>query len=555
MPKRARSEGAQIATSAADIAPTDPDGSSPISMRTVGSATAILGAGVLLGQLLGVLRTLFVANEIGVSGAFDAVLVALVVPTILGNWLSQALRVAIVPSYGHIVHRSGTAEARRFIGAVLTYLSLASLVAVALVIVLARPVIDLSGAGLEADLKELAVKQVPVLAPMLAFLALAHVLTAVCQIARQFVPIAATSVIGGLAGLVATVALWRDWGVTAYAIGTTLDAGVTLLILAGAAALRGNLPRPSLRADRQEVADFARHVLPMSIGSAVGQLNLLSDRVVATLIATGAASALKYGQQLVQAPAAAISTSWTTVIYPTVVTAGGVRAGRAMGDAMTVAIRYALVVFVPLAVGTIALAPAVVEIVYGRGAFGADSIRTTVAVMVGFAPMLALEMIRAVFVAAHQARRRGTLMAFNAICNATLNLVFNVLFGSLLGVGGIALSSSVTTAILLVFLATRVPRDEHFQAREVVGVAWRTVLASAVPGVLVGAVIWSLPPGGLEVKAVALVGGALTGLAGYLLMSRVLGVPEPLAMTRSVIGAFSRRFYRRARRRDGEARQ
>ncbi|MBA3688130.1 MAG: oligosaccharide flippase family protein [Chloroflexi bacterium] len=513
----------------------------------MGRATAILAAGVFFGQLLGVLRTLFVANEVGVSGTFDAVLVALVVPTVLGNWLSNALRVAIVPSYGSILRRKGSAEARRFVGAVLTYLSLASLAAVLLVIAVARPVIDVSGPGLTRDLKELAVGQVPVLAPMLAFLALANILTAVCQIGRHFVPIAATSVLGGLAGLIATVCLWGGWGITAYAIGTTLDAGVTVIILAAGAALHRQLPRPSLRADLEEVRAFARHALPMWLGSAVLQLNLVSDRAIATLLSTGAASALKYGQQLVYAPAAALSSSWTTVIYPTVVAAGGVRPGPALGDAMTLAIRYALVVFVPLAAGTIAFAPVVVDLVYGRGAFGVDSLRTTVAVIVGFAPMLALSMIQPVFTAGHNLRRRGMLMAVTGICNAALNLVFNVLLGSLFGVGGIALSSSVTLAILLVFLARRIPEEEHLQGRELAGLAARTILASLVPAVIIGSVMWSLPAGLFYLKLAALVIGSVSGLAGYLLMSRLLGIREPVAMTRIVTDAVSKRLYRRAR--------
>ena len=546
-------ESAQIALSAAGA--SDPDTGGRISMRAVGRATAILAVGVLIGQALGVVRTLFVANEVGVSGIFDAVLVALVVPTILGNWLSNALRVAIIPSYGHILHRKGSSEARRFVGAVLTYLLLASLATVLLVIAFARPLIDVSGPGLTGDLKELAVAQVPVLAPMLAFLALANVLTAVCQIGRQFVPIAATSVLGGLAGLIATVALWGDWGITAYAIGTTLDAGVTALILAAAAAHRRQLPRPSLRADREEVGAFARHALPMWVGSAVLQLNLISDRAIATLLSTGAASALKYGQQLVYAPAAALSTSWTTVIYPTVVAAGGVRPGRDLGDAMTLAIRYALVVFVPLALGTIASAPVVVDLVYGRGAFDLDSVRTTVSVIVGFAPMLVLSMIQPVFTAGHNSRRRGWLMAVTGVCNAVLNLVFNIVFGSLLGVGGIALSSSVTLAILLVFLAWRIPEEERFQGRELTGLAARTILASLVPAVVVGAVMWSLPPGGFYVKIAALVIGAISGLAGYLLMSRLLGVPEPAAMTRHLINVVSKRLNRTARRGGDEARR
>jgi peptidoglycan biosynthesis protein MviN/MurJ (putative lipid II flippase) len=95
-------------------------------MGAIGGSTALLALGAVIGQVFGLLRSLFVANGVGISSAFDAVLVAVVVPTILGNWLTNGMRVALVPAYMQIAHRSGEADARKFLAGVMTYAALAA---------------------------------------------------------------------------------------------------------------------------------------------------------------------------------------------------------------------------------------------------------------------------------------------------------------------------------------------------------------------------------------------------------------------------------------------
>lgn len=512
-------------------------------MNAIGRSTALLTLGTGTGQVFSLLRSLFIAAAVGISSSFDAILVAMVIPTVLSIFLSGSVRVALVPTYLGIAHRSGEPDARRFLGGLLTWVAIAAVAAALVVAAFPGPSVSISGPGLAPEARLLAAGYVPILAPMLAFMAMTNLLVGVCQIGRSFLPIAISTTLGPLAALVVTAGLWGRLGITAYALGTTVGTAVSLVTLAVGAIRQGLLPSPSLRLDRRELSSFARHVLPMTAGSAFLQLNLISDRAIATLLSAGAASALKYGQQIVSEPAAAFSASWATVVYPAVVVSGGLSSSTTMGAAMTTATRYTLAVFMPLTVATVALAPLVVGVVYGRGAFDREAIRTTVTVAVAFAPMLLLTMIQPVLVAAHNARRRGMLMGLTAVSNAALNVVLNLAFGSVLGVAGIALSSSVTLAVLLLFLAWRVPTDEGFRMREVADAAGRALAASLVPGIPIGALVWWLTrdgivAGGLPILIVC----AITGAVGYLLATRLFRLPEPWIMFGALGDALKRRF-------------
>jgi putative peptidoglycan lipid II flippase len=220
-----------------------------------------------------------------------------------------------------------------------------------------------------------------------------------------------------------------------------------------------------------------------------------------------------------------------------------------MGAAMTVAMRYTLAMFVPITVATIALAPLVVSVIYGRGRFDDRAVQTTVTVVAAFAPMILLTMIQPVLTAAHNARRRGTLMAVTGVANAVLNVLLNLAFGSVFGVAGIALSSSVTLALLLAFLIWRVPRDEGFRVRETVDAGGRALAASLIPGVPIGAFVWSLARDVPTSTGVAiLVLCSLLGTIAYIMSTRLLGLPEPMI----VVGAVAQRTKNRLVRARGE---
>ncbi len=65
--------------------------------------------------------------------------------------------------------------------------------------------------------------------------------------------------------------------------------------------------------------------MPLTISASVLNFNLLTDRAVATLIAPGAVSALRYAEGVIRIPLAAIGPAWFAAIYPALVRASLVK--------------------------------------------------------------------------------------------------------------------------------------------------------------------------------------------------------------------------------------
>jgi peptidoglycan biosynthesis protein MviN/MurJ (putative lipid II flippase) len=124
--------------------------------------------------------------------------------------------------------------------------------------------------------------------------------------------------------------------------------------------------------------------------------------------------------------------------------------------------------------------------------------------------------------------------------NASFNLILNLAFYRVFGVAGIALSSSVTLGITQLLIAWRLARvEDDFEPREILRLAGRVLLASAVPALVVAVIAWSVVGDRLDTPAnlVALVALTLVGAIGYLGMARLLGINEPTDVIGRAVGS------------------
>jgi putative peptidoglycan lipid II flippase len=509
------------------------------SLRRLGRSAGLLAIAGVLGQVISVTRELFIANQVGASSGLDAVLIAITPPLVVAGIISSGVRAALVPAYVDTETRLGTIAARTFLGALLTWVALIGLAATATLMLVPVLAVTIAGPGLDLASRAMAADYMRIAAPLLLVVTMTNVLSGVCQIHDQFTPIAIALVVGPIAALGATVLLWPALQLGSLPVALVAGETTSVLALVLVAGRAGMLPRPRLSFATGDIGAFLRHVGPLAAGSAILQFNLLSDRAIATLIGAGSVSALRYGQQLVVQPLGALTMAWGTVLYPTIVRRALDRV-EDLGGSLERALRASIALATPAAVWMAGVAPLVVELVYRRGAFDSSDVSVTTAVVIGFAPMIALGVVQPVLIGAHNARRRATLLGAVAFANAALNIVLNIVFGVVLGVGGIALSSSLTLFILLAFLATRI-YEPGFDLGVVVKYAIRSLAAAALAVTPTLAVV-PLIPSGLGIALAPIVAGlGLSMAALYPVVASRLGVTEPMLVMTAMWARASRR--------------
>ncbi len=378
----------------------------------------------------------------------------MVLPTTLAGVLTSGIVTAMVPAYVEARDKGGRPLARRLSGAVLAWIGLAGIAVSVLLVVFANPIISIAGPGLDAASHDGAVQYLYVMAPVAFLAAVSGILYALCQAEDLFASIAIGSFVGTVTTFVIMLLLWGSLNLMALAVGTLIGQLVGVVILLVATARASAAPSLTLRSKGLELGAFLRHAAPLTLSSAILQVNVVFDRAIASLIAPGGVSALRYAEVLVRTPISAISPAWGSAMYPTLVRAARDR-DNSLASTTSRSLRFAIGVFVPIAMLTAAVAPVAVAVAYGRGAFTPVDIDRTARVVAGFAPLIVVLMTSPVLAGAHNARRTGVVLLAGGITNVTTNVILDVVFGAWLGVAGIALASSVSTTIVAVFFAWR----------------------------------------------------------------------------------------------------
>ena len=394
-----------------------------------------------------------------------------------------------------------------------------------------------------------------VTAPIAVAMGVSSVLSAVCQAEDLFGWIAGSIIISPLVTLAIMLGMWGDLGLDALALGSLVGPFVSLVLLTAALARRRITPIPRLYRTGVGLRGFVRHALPLTVSASILQFNSVIDRAIASLVAPGAISALRYGDSLVRAPISAMSPAWGAGLYPALVRSAHDKDQDRLGSATYLTLQFTVAAFVPIAALAAAVAPLAVAVLYGRGSFGSDDIALVSRILVAFSPLIAILMIQPVLVGALNARRKGGILLAAGILHVVLNAVFDVLFGISIGVVGVALSSTLTVAAVVLFQGAAmrragiaVPAAPVFRA---IGLAALAVLPGAL---IIGAMCWTgTVPTALLPGLLALAVFAVVGLSAYVLVARRIGYEEPKIIADAALRLTVERLRLRLRRSRGVA--
>jgi putative peptidoglycan lipid II flippase len=191
--------------------------------------------------------------------------------------------------------------------------------------------------------------------------------------------------------------------------------------------------------------------VPMLGSNLIANANILVDQVMATLLADGAVSTLRYAYRVNDLPIQIVIIAFTLAIFPYIsqeAACGNYDNLRKMYKNTLIFLAFLtlpIIAFVNLGAGEI------IALLFQRGAFDAQATQQTAATLICYSWGLffyAYTYINGSFFAA--LKRTKTL--FNlGLLSIFLNAFLNYIFMNLIGVQGIALSTTVTLGTMTVF--------------------------------------------------------------------------------------------------------
>jgi len=195
-----------------------------------------------------------------------------------------------------------------------------------------------------------------------------------------------------------------------------------------------------------------------AIGLGATQINVLLDTLLATVIGPGRASYLYYADRLVYFPLGFLGTALGTVLLPAFSTHVAQSRPDLLRQTFNYSFRQLAFLAVPAALGLLALAKPIIQVIYEHGKFTPLSTDMTALALSIYAPGLIVFSLLKVLIPTFYAHQDiKTPMRIGIACTC-LGLVLKLIFMWPLKHAGIALATVIVSLIQAVALATLIHR-------------------------------------------------------------------------------------------------
>ena len=527
-----------------------------LSPRSVAGAAGLVAAGFIASRLLGLLRSVAIADAFGTEAELGAYFVAFRVPDLVFQLLAgAALASAFIPVFSRVVLNEGEDEGWRLASSVLNLISLATFVLAAIAFVLAPLVVPLLAPGLgeesgRADeLHALAVEltRVMLLSPLM--FGISGMLTGILNGRQHFLAPAIAPLLYNLGIILGAVVLAEHWGVHGLAWGVVIGSVGHLVVQVPALWAVGMRWRPSLGFALPGVREVLRLMGPRVIGLAAAQVNLVVVMFFASFVSDEAISAVNFAFLVMLLPVGVVGMAISTAAFPTLANLGAEEDYEGLGSAIDGTLRMILFLAVPASAGLVLLADPTVRLLLQRGAFDAASTALVVDALVVYAVAVwahaSVEIMSRGFYALSDTRTPVAI----AILGMLLNVAVCAALVEPFGIAGLAAAASVAAVAEFALLWWTLRRRLAARGVATLGAATlgrsllRTATATVVMTAIVVVIVAVLGGAGAEagelLGALALVAaGGVGGLTVFLATSAAVRSEELRAAVRwlSAIG-------------------
>lgn len=398
----------------------------------------------IISKILGFARDITLSYFYGASSISDVYLISLTIPAIIFSIVGKGISVGFIPMYTRIENKSGSEKASLFTNNLINLLLVISIIIFLIGIIFTETIVKMFASGFEGETLALTVHFTRISLVGVFFTALIYIYLGYLQIKGAFI---IPAVMGLPANFITIGAIFFSSFTNPYllSIGSVLSTFSQLLLLFIFSHKNHYRYQFTLHYKDENIKRMAVLALPAIVGTSVAQVNLLIDRTLASQITKGGITALDYANTLSVVIIGVFVVSTSTILYPKIsklIAEGNI---DGMKSIFSNAINIINILVIPAAIGCMFFSREIVELLYGRGKFDSHAIELTSYALFFYAIGIIGLSHRENLSNAFYALQDTKTPMINAGLAMFLNIILNLLLSKILGIGGIALATSIST--------------------------------------------------------------------------------------------------------------
>lgn len=461
------------------------------------------------------------AAYLGTTYQSDAYYMVSSIQQVIYPMLSVGIWKVFLPIYREKLVKNENSTADAIANKATTLFTIVSIATTLIIFIFSDVVVGLIAPGFTGRTKELCAELVRISSPMYIFIMAAAIYSAMLQCHNKFLGSQIREVVSHIPTILVAIFCYHAWGIQALAVALVMG-GICRLLIELPFVDWGYKYRPDFGFCDSELKVMFKRLPSALISEGVHQFNTLIDKTMASSLPSGAVSALNYGNKLCNVFSGLLSSAIATALYPQMVGIIALDGKQELSKLMTKIISIFAVIMIPITVACVLFSESLVSVVFERGAFNSDSVFMTSSVFTCYCVGLFFAACNTVLINVFYGYGDTKTPLYISIADLIANVVGNIAFISILGVKGLALSTSISAIITLLVIMAYIKKYVRLEIKRILETFFKVIAASMI-ACGIPAIICSF----IDINVCfELSIAAIMGIAIYFIMIKVLGIIE-----------------------------
>lgn len=439
----------------------------------------------MLSKVLGFGREIILGYFYGTSAYSDVYIVSMNIPLVVFSSIGVALVTTFIPLYQEVLSEKGSKRALKFSNNIMSIVLILSILLGILGYIFAEPLVKLFAMHYTGEKLILAVKFVRIMIGGVVFIGLSNLMTSYLQIQGDFTIPGMIGFPNNIVIIISIILSATTGNIYILAVGTLIGMASQFVFQVPFAIKKGYRFKPTIDIKDEYLRKMLWLVMPVLIGVAVNQVNTMVDRSLASGLGDGVITALNNANRLNGFVMGLFISTLGAVIYPTLSKLSTENNKEKFAESVSNSVNCVNLLVMPASIGAIVLATPVVRILFERGAFDDRSTALTATALVFYSVGMIGFGLREILSKVFYSLKDTKTPMINGIIAVILNIVLNIVLVKVMGHGGLALATSLSSIICILLLFISLKKKIGYYGQDKIRSTFiKTLVASLVMGVV-----------------------------------------------------------------------
>lgn len=443
---------------------------------------------ILFSRILGLVRDQIFAYLFGTSYVADAFNLAFTIPNLLRRLFGEgALSAAFIPIYIGIGNEKGEKKQILY-GIQILYILTLFLTFLCLIGIAITPlIVKFMAPGFSQETTILATKLTRLLFPYLFFIGISSTFIAILNThGYYFLPGLSSAFLNiGIIGTVGIGVLFFDADpqtrVYVFASGVLIGGFLQTIINLPLMKKSGYSFQIIKEWNKTALLNLWKKYLPGVFGIAVRQINLVADKLLASLLIVGSISALNYGNRLMQLPLGIFGAAIGTAVIPHFSKSVAKKDWHELSSKIRFSLIILIYIMIPMILIMIVLGKDIIRLLFLRGEFGVSALQMSYNALLWYSSGLLFYGWNRIIVPIFYAHKDTKTPVKIATIVVFINVILNIVLMHFFALSGLALATAIS-AMIQYFILTNIIKKKY------VKISYKSILPSLMK-ILISATI------------------------------------------------------------------